>query len=117
MPAPLDILDRISDAAAQDGARHGSATKYGAQYTSETARLRALRLAALATRVRRGRARLRGLLGIHAFEGLVRKKREQSHCGLGHAAAPGSRRLRLAARTVLHSIQNIEKSHTQLLSD
>src|SRR5690242_18334319 len=101
MPAPLDILDRISDAAAQDGARHRSATKYGAQYTSETARLRALRLAALSTRVRRGRAR-RGLLGIHAFEGLVRKKREQSHCDFGHAAAPGGGGLRLATRTVLH---------------
>ena len=35
--------------------------------------------------------------------------------GLGHAAAAGSGRLRLAARAILHSVQNIEKSHTQLL--
>jgi len=46
-------------------------------------------------------------LGIHAFEGLVRKKREQSHCDFGHAAAPGGGGLRLATRTVLHSVQNI----------
>ena len=52
---------------------------------------------------------------VETFEGLVRKKREQSHCGFGHAAASGSRRLRLATRTVLHSVENVEKSHTQLL--
>ena len=60
MSAPLEILDGVADASAENGARYWSATKDSAEYTSETSSLSTLRFAVLAARIGRRHAGLRG---------------------------------------------------------
>jgi hypothetical protein len=101
----LKVAHGVVNAATQYWARHRTAAKDRAQYAGKAA---GLAIIALILRIPRRRTSRRSLGAGHARVRLVREEGEQSHRSFRHAALA---RDRLAARAVLHSIENVEKSH------